>query len=67
MTKDKMKEKARKQIHSQKPIFSKKEEIKKQFSAYEAPTIKEFLLVLLVVLLLIVFSWIAYYKFGWFH
>jgi hypothetical protein len=33
----------------------------------EAPTPKEFLMVILVVALLIAFAWIAYYKFGWFH
>ncbi|MES1222245.1 MAG: hypothetical protein ABUT20_42510 [Bacteroidota bacterium] len=33
----------------------------------EAPRLKDFIIVFLVVLILIAFSWITYYKFGWFH
>jgi hypothetical protein len=33
----------------------------------EAPTLKDFLIVLLVTAILIALSWIAYYKLGWFH
>ena len=33
----------------------------------EAPTWKDFLIVLVVVALLIGLSWIAWFKFGWFH
>lgn len=33
----------------------------------EAPRLKDFLIVLFIVAALIAFSWIAYYKFGWFH
>lgn len=36
-------------------------------SGYEAPRLKDFLIVLVIALLLIAFSWIAYYKFHWFH
>lgn len=39
---------------------------KRQSSAY-VPTIKNFLLVILVFILLTALSWIAYYKFGWFQ
>lgn len=37
---------------------------KKQYSAYEAPTVKEFLWVIGVFALLTALSWITYYKFG---
>ena len=30
-------------------------------------TLKDFLRVIIVVALLIAFSWIAWFKFGWFH
>jgi hypothetical protein len=33
----------------------------------EAPSVKDFLIVLLVVAALIVFAWIAYFKLGWLH
>jgi len=33
----------------------------------EAPEWKHVILVLIVVALLIAFSWIAWFKFGWFH
>ncbi|HET6993882.1 MAG TPA: hypothetical protein VFI06_02815 [Chitinophagaceae bacterium] len=33
----------------------------------EAPGWKDFLLVIVVTVLLIVFSWIAWFKFRWFH
>ena len=33
----------------------------------EAPTVKDFLIVIGVLFLLIVFSWIAYFKLGWLH
>lgn len=39
---------------------------KRQSSAY-APTTKDFLLVILAVALLTTFSWVAYYKLGWFQ
>lgn len=31
------------------------------------PRLKDFLIVILAVAVLIGFSWIAYYKLGWFH
>lgn len=46
---------------------TKRVEMKKLHSTYEAPTIKEFLWVVVAFALLIAFSWIAYYKLGWFH
>ena len=36
-------------------------------SGDEAPRAKDFLMVLLVFLVLIALSWIAYFKFGWLH
>jgi hypothetical protein len=33
----------------------------------ESPGPKDFMIVLIVVLALIAFSWIAWFKFGWFH
>jgi hypothetical protein len=33
----------------------------------EAPRLKDFLIVFITVAILIALSWIAYYKFGWFH
>ena len=33
----------------------------------EAPKVKDFVTVLVIVLILIAFSWIAWFKFGWFH
>jgi hypothetical protein len=33
----------------------------------EAPGVKDFLIVLLIVAVLIAFAWMAYYKFGWLH
>lgn len=33
----------------------------------EAPSAKDFLMVLLVILVLIALSWITYFKFGWLH
>jgi len=33
----------------------------------EAPRLKDFILVLVAVALLIAFSWLAWFKFGWFH
>jgi len=33
----------------------------------EAPEWKDIILVIVVVALLIAFSWIAWFKFGWFH
>ena len=33
----------------------------------EAPGWKDILLVLVVVAVLIAFSWVAWFKFGWFH
>jgi len=33
----------------------------------EAPRLKDFIIVLIIVLIMIAFSWIAYFKFGWFH
>jgi len=33
----------------------------------EAPEWKHLLLVIIAVALLIAFSWIAWFKFGWFH
>jgi hypothetical protein len=33
----------------------------------EAPGLKDLVIVLLVVLAIIAFSWIAWFKFGWFH
>jgi hypothetical protein len=33
----------------------------------EAPRLKDFIIVLVIVLVLIVSSWIAWFKFGWFH
>ncbi len=33
----------------------------------EAPRWKDFLLVIVVAALLIAFSWLAWFKFGWFH
>lgn len=33
----------------------------------EAPTLKDFLIVLLVVAVLIALDWVAYFKLGWFH
>lgn len=45
----------------------KNEGLKKQYSAYDAPTLKEFLWVIGVFALLAAFSWIAYYKLGRFH
>jgi hypothetical protein len=38
-----------------------------KFTGAEAPTIKDFLVVVFIVLLLIVLSWIAYYKLHWLH
>jgi hypothetical protein len=32
-----------------------------------APKLKHTIIVFVVVLILIVFSWVSYYKFGWFH
>jgi|GEM_PF-2380321 len=34
---------------------------------FEAPQLKHYLIVLGVVALLILFSWISWFKFGWFH
>ncbi|MGZ8524307.1 MAG: hypothetical protein ACXWV1_07750 [Chitinophagaceae bacterium] len=36
-------------------------------SGDEAPTLKQFLMVILITALLIAFFWVAYNKFGWFH
>lgn len=33
----------------------------------EAPNTKDFLIVIAVILILIVLSWFAYFKFGWLH
>ena len=33
----------------------------------EAPKVKDFVIVLIVVLAIIAFSWVAWFKFGWFH
>lgn len=33
----------------------------------EAPSFKDMLFVLLVILILVLLSWIAYFKFGWLH
>jgi len=33
----------------------------------EAPRLKDFLMVLITVAILMSISWIAYFKFGWFH
>jgi len=33
----------------------------------EAPTWKEFVIVILVVAILIAISWVTWFKFGWFH
>ena len=33
----------------------------------EAPRFKDFIMVIIIVLILIAISWITYYKFGWFH
>lgn len=33
----------------------------------EAPRLKDFIIVIVVTAILIALSWIAYYKFGWFH
>jgi hypothetical protein len=41
--------------------------MKRQATKYKPPTIKDFLLVVLVFGLLVAFSWIAYFKLGWFH
>lgn len=41
--------------------------MKRQATKYKPPTLKDFLLVLLVFGLLVAFSWIAYFKLGWFH
>jgi hypothetical protein len=41
--------------------------IKKQHSAYEAPSVKEFLWVIIAFAILIALSWIAYFELGWFH
>lgn len=46
---------------------SRGERLKRQYSAYDAPTLKEFLWVIGVFALLMAFSWVAYYKVGWFH
>lgn len=45
----------------------KGEKLKNQFSPYDAPTLKEFLWVIGVFVLLMAFSWVAYYKLGWLH
>lgn len=50
-----------------KMIYTKKEEGNKRFSDFEAPTLMQFLWVIIVLVLLIVFSWISYNQFGWFH
>jgi hypothetical protein len=41
--------------------------IKKGHSPYEAPSVKEFLLVLAVIGLLTLFSWVAYFYSEWFQ
>jgi len=33
----------------------------------EAPRPKDFIIVLVIVVVLIAVSWIAWFKFGWFH
>ena len=33
----------------------------------EVPRLKDFLLILAVILVLTVISWVGYYKFHWFH
>jgi translation initiation factor 2B subunit (eIF-2B alpha/beta/delta family) len=45
----------------------KSKAMRRQYSAYEAPTVKEFLWVILVFATLIALSWVAYFKLGWFH
>lgn len=41
--------------------------MKKQRFKYKPPTLKDFFLVLLFFGFLVAFSWIAYFKLGWFH
>jgi hypothetical protein len=33
----------------------------------EAPSLKDFIIVVVVAVVIIAFFWIAYHKFGWFH
>jgi hypothetical protein len=40
---------------------------KQRNSKYQPPTIKDFLLVIIVFAALTVLSWIVYHKLGWFH
>ena len=40
---------------------------KLKYSSFDAPTLKDFLWVIAVFALLVAFSWIAYFKLGWFH
>lgn len=49
--------------------FEMKREKKIQTNFYgdETPSVKDFLMIIAVAMLLIALDWIAYYKLGWFH
>ena len=45
----------------------KKDNSKSEKLGDEAPGLKDFIIVVIVFLSLVAFSWIAWFKFGWFH
>lgn len=54
-------------LNSRNKTTVKNDILKRQYSAYDAPSLKEFLWVLAVFALLIALSWVAYHRFGWLH
>lgn len=48
-------------------IMTREKNINQMKIGDEAPSFKDMLFVLLVILILVLLSWIAYFKFGWLH